>query len=66
MNLMKIMDAVRRHGAKLSNDEILDKIRFSKDCVLVMIHRPEAYEDVDSELVAEDAIRNGWKYEVMK
>jgi hypothetical protein len=36
------------------------------NCVLVALHRPEeGYGDVHPELVAEDAIRQGWHYDVL-
>jgi hypothetical protein len=31
------------------------------DPVLILLHRPEGYEDADAEIVAYDAIRPEWK-----
>lgn len=57
---------------KAQRDELRDRFvsaqpaSVADDCVLVALHRPaEGYEDVHPELVAEDAIREGWCYDVL-
>lgn len=66
------------HGEAVNGSKPIETIPFyygqpsaqpasvADDCVLVALHRPaEGYEDVHPELVAEDAIREGWCYDVL-